>query len=436
MSKTILTQKKLESIGKAAADKGYAVRTEIPDAGLPGLYLVVQPSGSMSWAVRYRHGGRPRKMTIGPFVLGEDATFPLGLAREAAREALRIVADGRDPAAERAEREARRPAEMDLVPAVLDDFIKRHVKRENRESTQRNVVAFIDNYIRPKWKTRDIKTITKRDVVDLLDDIADGGAPESAARVRAILSKLFNWCIDRDIVSASPVPRGSTARQGASRERVLTEEEIRLLWLGCDKAGWPFGPLVKLLLLTAQRRNEVAHAEHREFTLTGNDQHWVIPAERSKNGQEHAVPLSALVLEIIEGLPKVGEKYLLSTTGETPVSGFSRAKKIIDAEMLALAKKEAVDRGEDPDEVKLAPWTLHDLRRTAASGMARLGFPVHVVEAVLNHKSGTIKGVAAVYNRYDYADEKRRALAAWASLIVSIVSSEAPIQIVNFKRRT
>ncbi|MDW9908842.1 tyrosine-type recombinase/integrase [Sinorhizobium meliloti] len=425
MSKTILTQKKLESIGKAAAAEGYVVRTEIPDAGLPGLYLVVQPSGSMSWAVRYRHAGRPRKMTIGPFVLGEDATFPLSVARAAAREALRIVADGRDPAAERAEREAQRPAEMDLVPAVLDDFVKRHVKKKNRESTQKNTIAFIDNEIRPVWKSRDIKTITKRDVVDLLDKIADRGAPESAARVRAILSKFFNWCVDRDIVGASPVPKGTTAKQGSSRERVLADDEVRLLWLACEKTGWPFGPLVKLLLLTAQRRNEVAHAELKEFALTGNDQQWVIPEERTKNGKEHVVPLSAVVLQIIDALPKVGKKFLLSTTGETPISGFSKAKKIIDAEMLALAKKEAAERGLDADAVKVEAWTFHDLRRTAASGMARLGFPVHVVEAVINHKSGAIQGVAKIYNRYDYLDEKRQALTAWADLVQQIALRQA-----------
>lgn len=425
MSKTVLTQKKLESIGKAAAADGYVVRTEIPDAGLPGLYLVVQPSGSMSWAVRYRHAGRPRKMTIGPFVLGEDATFPLSVARDMAREALRVVADGRDPAAERAEREAQRPAEMDLVPAVLDDFVKRHVKKVNRESTQKNTIAFIDKEIRPAWKARDIKTIAKRDVVDLLDKIADRGAPESAARVRAILSKFFNWCVDRDIVGASPVPRGSTARQGSSRERVLRDDEIRLLWLACDEAGWPFGPLVKLLLLSAQRRNEVAHAEIDEFSMQGNDQQWVIPEKRAKNGQEHVVPLPALVLQIIDALPKVGQKFLLSTTGETPISGFSKAKKIIDAEMIALAKREAGECGADPEEVKLEPWTFHDLRRTAASGMARLGFPVHVVEAVINHKSGAIQGVAKIYNRYDYLEEKRRALIAWADLVQRIVSANA-----------
>lgn len=427
MAKSVLTQKKLEAIAKSAAAKGYTVRTEIPDAGQPGLYLVVQPSGSMSWAFRYRHAGRPRKMTIGPFVLGEDATFTLAKAREAAQEASRIASDGRDPAEVREEEKAPEPepVKVDLVGDVLDEFVKRHVKKKNRESTQTNTISFIDKRIRPEWKDRDIRTITKRDVVKLLDDIADSGAPETAARVRAILSKFFNWAVDRDIVDSSPVPKGSTAKQGASRERVLTDHEVRLVWLACEKVGWPFGPLVKLLLLTAQRRNEVAHAPRSEFELGGNNQLWTIPPERSKNGKEHLVPLTSLVQEVISGLPKVGDTYLLSTTGETPISGFSRAKKAIDAEMLTIAQEEAAALGLKREDVKLEGWTLHDLRRTAASGMARLGVPVHVVEAVLNHQSGTIKGVAKIYNRYEYLDEKRRALADWAEHVKRIGAAEA-----------
>ncbi|RVO67055.1 tyrosine-type recombinase/integrase [Sinorhizobium meliloti] len=428
MAKSVLNQKKLEAIAKSAAAKGYTVRTEIPDAAQPGLYLVVQPSGSMSWAFRYRHAGRPRKMTIGPFVLGEDATFTLAKAREAAQEASRIASDGRDPTEVREEEKAKEPApepvKVDLVGDVLDEFLKRHVKKKNRESTQKNTEAFIDKRIRPEWKDRDIRTISKRDVVKLLDDIGDGGAPETAVRVRAILSKFFNWAVDRDIVDASPVPKGSTAKQGASRERVLTDEEVRLVWLACEKVGWPFGPLVKLLLLTAQRRNEVAHAARNEFDLGGNNQLWTIPPERSKNGKEHIVPLSPLSLELLSGIPKVGDVYLLSTTGDTPVSGFSKAKAAIDAEMLKIAKKEAVDKGLGLDAVKLGPWTLHDLRRTAASGMARLGVPVHVVEAVLNHQSGSIKGVAKIYNRYEYLDEKRHALTGWAACVSRIIAHD------------
>jgi integrase len=392
-----------------------ANRTEVPDGALPGLYLVVQPSGAKSWAVRYRHADRPRKMTLGPYPA-------LGLkdAREAARSAIRIVSDGRDPATERAEREAARPAHLDLVSSVLDIFVARHVKVKNRVTTQKNTIAFIDKEIRPRWKHRDIASITKRDVVELLDEIADRGAPESASRVRAILSKLFSWAIDRDIVPSSPVPKGD-AKQGKSRERVLADDELVLVWRASREVGYPFGPMVRLLILTAQRRNEVAAAKRSEFVLTGNDQMWTIPPERSKNAKEHFVPLSAACLAEFEHLPKTSD-YLFTTTGKTAVSGFSRAKAILNAKMLEIARKDAIAAGADGETVTVKAWTFHDLRRTAASGMAKLGFPVHVVEAVLNHRSGSIKGVAAIYNRYDYATEKRQALSSWSALLSEIAS--------------
>ncbi|VVT04695.1 site-specific integrase [Rhizobium sp. EC-SD404] len=391
-----LTVKAIEAM------KPGTTRKEVADGGLPGLYLIVQPSGSMVWAVRYRFANRPRKFTIGAY-----PAFTLAMAREAGATALRAVTEGRDPGEERAAREAARPASLDLVPAVLDDFVKRHVKRHNRPSTIKNTEGFIDRTIKPEWANRDIKTITKRDVIDLLDKIADEGKPESAARVRAVLSKFFNWCVDRDIIPASPVPR-STFKQGKSRERVLADNEIAVLWRACDEVGYPFGRMVQMLLLLGQRRNEVAHAPWSEFALGGNDQQWLIPAARTKNGQEHSLPLPARAVGLLDGMPRISG-YVFSTNGEMPVSGFSRAKQIIDRKVAAILKGDGADN--------LEPWTLHDLRRTAASGMARLGVAVHVVEAVLNHRSGSVRGVAAIYNRYDYAEEKRAALEAWAAHI-------------------
>ena len=182
--------------------------------------------------------------------------------------------------------------------------------------------------------------------------------------------------------------------------------------------------MVKLLLLTGQRRDEIASATWDEFKLGSPAPEWIIPRERAKNNQAHAVPLSNAAVAVLEALPRIksAARYVLTTTGEAPVSGFSRAKRGLDAAMLAIARQEATERSEDPVKVTMAPWRLHDLRRTAASGMAALGQPVHVVEAVLNHRSGTIRGVAAVYNRHDYLEEKRRALSAWANLLDDITS--------------
>ena len=163
---------------------------------------------------------------------------------------------------------------------------------------------------------------------------------------------------------------------------------------------------VQLLILTGQRREEVAGARRREFKEQGTL--WTIPAERVKNGNAQDVPLTGTIQGILGALPRIGSKseYLFSTTGVGPVSGHSNAKEQLDATMLAIAREEAEARGENPDDAKLEPWRLHDLRRTAASGMARLGIAVHVIEAVLNHKSGQVSGVAAVYNRHSYLPKK------------------------------
>jgi len=404
-----LTVKAIEAL------KPKATRQEIADGGLPGLYIIVQPSGAMSWAIRYRFDGKPRKHTIGSY-----PAYGLAQAREEASKALRVVSEGGDPAAEKVARKAAKKESGTLVNDVLDDFVKRHVEKKNKPNTIRESKRIIEKEIRPKWGKREIASIRRTEVMKLIDDTADR-APILANRLLALLRKFFAWCAERDILEMSPMQRKIQApAPEKSRDRILSDDEIRLLWMACDKEGWPFGTLAKLLLLTGQRRAEVAQAKRREFETSGNDQVWKIPDPRSKNKREHFVPLSGPALATMREIPEVESEYLLTTTGKTPISGFSKGKKAIDAEMLAIARKEAAERGEEPDTVKLEPWTLHDLRRTAASGMARLGVPVHVVEAVLNHQSGTIKGVARVYNRYEYAEEKREALTAWAGLLEQI----------------
>jgi integrase len=175
-------------------------------------------------------------------------------------------------------------------------------------------------------------------------------------------------------------------------------------------------------MLTGQRRDEVAGLRRSE--LKENGSLWIIPAARTKNGTEHDVPLCTEAQLIIRNLPQMGEEgYLFTTTGKTPISGYSNAKERLDAVMLELAKRDAELRGEAPDQVQIHPWRLHDLRRTVASGMARLGQPVHVIEAILNHRSGSISGVAAIYNRYNYLNEKRQALEAWSSFAEGLAVS-------------
>ena len=168
-----------------------------------------------------------------------------------------------------------------------------------------------------------------------------------------------------------------------------------------------------------QRRDEVAGIRHSEIEDAPGV--WTIRGERTKNGSIHDVPLSGPAQSILRALPRLaGSEFVLTTTGKRPVSGYARAKNRLDKVMLEIARADAIRRGEDPATVFLQPWRFHDLRRTAASGLARLGFPVHVIEAVLNHRSGQISGVAAIYNRYSYLAEKRRALNAWTEHIINL----------------
>jgi integrase len=219
--------------------------------------------------------------------------------------------------------------------------------------------------------------------------------------------------MDRGLAEVSPCARVKARTEEVSRDRVLSESELRLVWVASEKVGAPFGPLVRLLILTAQRRDEVARMTRSE--LQPSKALWTIPASRAKNGIANDVPLSATAVSVLEAVPQIqGEQgFIFTTSGESAFSGFSKCKGRLDREMLAMARREAKQRGEDPERVTIAPWRLHGLRRTAASGMARLGQPVHVIEAVLNHTSGAISGVAAIYNRHKYLDEKRAALLAW-----------------------
>jgi integrase len=189
---------------------------------------------------------------------------------------------------------------------------------------------------------------------------------------------------------------------------LLSDDEVRAFWRACGEVGFPFGPLGKLLLLTGQRLREVAEMTAGEIDL--DQRLWTLPRERSKNDEAHAVPLSDAALEVIESLPRIrGPKgYLFTTTGQTPVSGFSRARGKIDKAM-----------GSPPH------WTFHDLRRTAASGMARLNIALPVIEKVLNHRSGSFAGIVGVYQRHDFADKKREALETWGRFVASLVDKPA-----------
>ena len=410
-----LTTKSVEAI---KPDPGR--RFELPDPALSGLYLVVQPSGAKSWALRYRFAGKPAKLTLGRWPIMGVAN-----ARAAASAALEELQHGRNPGdAKKEAKAAARDAAQDTVAAVIDLFLKRHASRNRRAD---DVAAMFRREVLDKWGARDIHTISKRDVIDLLDGIVDRGSPVTANRLRAHLNTLLNWAKGRDIIQVNPLDGIKPPAPETARDRVLGHEEIRLFWAATEQMGYPFGPIYQLLLLTGQRLREVAEMSLQEL----DGAMWTLPGVRAKNGDDHAIPLSTTAKAIIDDLPRVG-RLLFTTTGTSPVSGFTRAKHRLDRLMVEAARKD-LPLGADP--VEILPFTIHDLRRTAATGMASLRFPPHVVEAVLNHRSGARRGVAGVYNRFDYAEEKREALEAWARRVAQLVDGKSENVVVMSEAR-
>jgi integrase len=394
-------------------------RREIPDGGKPGLYLVIQSSGRKSWAVRYRYQGETRKLTL-------DGFPSLGTAHRLAQEALDKVAEGYDPAAQK--QAAKREGEQgsDLFAAVAAQFIERHVRPNTRPSSARQTEGYLAKVVLPKWGNRRVQDITKRDVLDLLDGIVDRGGGLVANRVLAAIRKLLNWAVQRGIITVSPAAGVKAPLAERARDRVLSDDEIRWAWLACDRLGYPFGPMAKLLLLTGQRRNEVAGMAWGEIDL--DKALWVIPGERTKNGEPHSVPLSIEALSVIASLPpriKSDKGYVFTTNGQTHVTGYSRAKRALDAAMLDIAR-------ESKANVEIPRWTFHDFRRTAASGMARLGIALPVIEKCLNHTSGSFSGIVSVYQRHHFSDEKRHALEAWSKLVLALAEGR-PANVVPLR---
>lgn len=395
----------------AATDK----RQEIPDDLCTGLYLVVQPTGKKSWQVRYRHGGVHRRMTLAAF-----PTLSLADARARARDVMAAASEGRDPAEEvKAAKAPKVPKAEDnrnKVTTLIGQFAKRHLKGLKSGDV---VKRELDRFVVATWGDRDIHSITKRDVIDLLDGIADSGRVVTANRIRAYLNKFLNWCVERDILPISPATGVKPVAKETSRDRVLTDDEIRWFWQACDAEGFPWGPLGKVLLLTGQRLNEAAQMSDGEI----RGKVWHLSTDRTKNARAHDVPLSDAVQAVLNAVPRVADekgvvRFVFTTTATTPISGFHKGRQHLADKMGEVAAKE---RGQP---VEIPHWTFHDLRRTAATGMARLGIAVRVTEAVLNHVSGTGGGIVAVYQRHDYADEKRAALDAWSRMVLSLVEGE------------
>jgi hypothetical protein len=259
-----------------------SVRREVPDGKEAGLYLVIQPSGSMSWALRYRFEGKPRKFTIGPY-----PAIGLAKARAETSKAKSTIADGVDPAAQKtAAKRAEKASQEDesgLVEKAVETFIARYAKPKQKEATAYETERVLTKEIVGRWRGRHLSKITKADVHDLLDSIVDRGSPIQANRTLAALRRMCGWAVERGLLAASPCAGIKAPAAEKSRDRVLTDDELKAVWQASEAIGWPFGPLVRLLILTGQRRSEIAEMRWQEIDF--DKRIWMLPRERSKNAQ-------------------------------------------------------------------------------------------------------------------------------------------------------
>ena len=333
-------------------------------------------------------------------------------AREKAAEWRRLIRSGIDPRAaeRRAAEDADRRRELSFG-VVVEDFLKRHVKGQRRAV---QVEREIRKELIPLWKDKQIDQITRSDVVTLVEAIADR-APYQAHNILGHVRTFFGWALDRGRygLETSPCDRlkpGRIIGEKKPRQRVLADDELRAFWKATGRLGYPYGPLIRLLLVTGQRRSEVAEARWPEFDLAAKL--WTVPPERFKSDSSHRVPLSGDALAIIESLPRFGGKspgtgdFLFSTRfGQLPVNGFAKAKARLDAEMLAILREANPEAG-------LPGFVLHDLRRTVRTRLSSLKVPTEVAEMVIGHGK---RGLARVYDQHEFIDEMREALEAWAA---------------------
>lgn len=380
---------------------------EVPDGD--GLFLTVRPTGSMSFNLRYRFEGRPRNYTLGPAALG------LAKARELAREAMVEIARGNDPGTIKKERQAAsEAAKRETVAAVVEAYLaapKPKAKQKRwKEAWAKEAERLLRTEIVAKWEKRRLADITDDDTKRLVQAIAKR-APTTANRVLAVWSGLCNWAVKEKLISKSPAHGVDKPGAEKSRERVLDDRELAMIWKASEELGWPFGPMIRLLILTGQRRGEIAGMRWQE--LDPGNSLWRIPAERSKNHLAHKVPLAPQAVEILRRIDHFAGSDFVFSSGGTPPSGFSRAKARLDQKIVELFGAE------------IEPFVLHDIRRSVASGLARLGTPLEVTEKILNHTSGSFAGIVGVYQRHEYADEMHTALNAWAAHIEAIVTAPA-----------
>jgi integrase len=391
MPRIKLTKSAIDALSTPASDVVYW------DAASPGFGVKVTPKGRKVFVVLYRTGGagsKLRKYTIGPY-----GRVTLHQARVAAQKVFAARLEGRDPAAEK--REAKRRVVADRVEDLLEAFIAQRLS-QNRSANE--VARLLRREVGKPWTGRSIHEISKRDVVEVVSAIEHRGAPVAANKALKSIKTFMRWCVGRAVLDQSPAESVPLPTKEVARDRVLDDQELVRVILAARQIGGPYGAIVEFLALTGQRREEVARLTPEELDLTRRV--WTIPKSRTKNAKVHVVHLSNQSVDVLNGANGRGP-LVFSVLGTKAFQEFSRAKRLLD-------KLSGV-----------TGWRLHDLRRTCVSGMARLGVAPHVADKILNHQSGTISGVAAVYQRHDFLAERQTALERWGTHVAQIVVQDS-----------
>jgi integrase len=328
-------------------------------------------------------------------------------AREEAQRLLTMAKQGKDPFD--VDRERKRVAVDLAFEPYAERFLEVYGRANWNEGTHKDSCSYVRRYLVPALKRKALPDIKRSDIAALFDDMPKGKVALSR-NVYAVTRRLFAWAVERGDLTVSPLLGHRAPPVAKSRDRYLTDKEVKLVWEGTGEGGPMFGPMFRLLLITAQRREEVAGLDWRELDRGAAE--WTLPAHRAKNGMASTVPLSPLAIAELDrragGTEWPRKGLVFTTTGKTPASGISKAKTRLDGFMVGRAGEE------------IEAWRLHDLRRTAATGLQRLGVRFEVTEAVLNHVSGSRSGVAGVYQRHNWREEKREALDAWAAHLASV----------------
>jgi len=382
-----LTKSAIDSLPTPGSDVVYW------DINVPGFGVKVTPKGRKVFIVLYRTGGagsKLRKYTIGP-----NGRVTLHQARVAAQRVFTAKLEGRDPAAEK--REAKRRIVADRVEDLLETFIDQRLS-QNRSGAE--ISRLLRREVGKPWAGRSIHEISKRNVVEVVSAIEQRGAPIAANKTLKSIKTFLRWCVGRAVLNQSPAEGVPLPAKEVARDRVLNDEELAQIIIAARKIGGPYGGIVELLALTGQRREEVARLAWEELDFM--QRAWTIPKARTKNAKSHTVHLSDQSTAVLK-LRDRRRPLVFSLLGSKAFQEFSKGKSLLD------------------QLSGVHGWRLHDLRRTCVSGMARLGIPPHVADKVLNHQSGTIFGVAAVYQRHEFLPERREALDLWGAHVADIV---------------